>query len=62
MLPWAEMMRTAISMGVAPDVFWRLSLAEWRWLTGSAERGFERTTLEGLMMIYPDRSTKNGCL
>ena len=60
MLPWAEMMRAALVMGIGPEAFWRLSLAEWRWLTGVRDRVPDRNTLERLMKTYPDRRRNDG--
>jgi uncharacterized phage protein (TIGR02216 family) len=54
--PWAAMLRTAAALGVRPEAFWRLSLAEWRMLTeaapGAALMG--RGELERLMAAWPD--------
>lgn len=54
--PWAEMLRAAMRMGVAPEAFWRLSLKEWRMLTeaprGTAPMG--RAGLAKLMEDWPD--------
>lgn len=53
--PWAELLRTAAGLSVAPEAFWRLSLREWRWLTvprGGPALG--RDGLRALMERYPD--------
>jgi len=54
--PWGEMLRLALTMGVGPAAFWRLSLREWRMLTrpaaGSAPLG--RAALERMMEGWPD--------
>ena len=34
---WAALLRAALLMGVTPEAFWRLSLAEWRALAGEAD-------------------------
>jgi len=54
--PWAAMMRTAGALGVGPECFWRLSLAEWRMLTEAAPvvAPIGRGELERLMAIWPD--------
>lgn len=53
--PWAEMLRTAAGLGVAPAAFWRLSLKEWRWLTApGGGPGLGREALTALMERYPD--------
>lgn len=52
---WAEMLRAAAGLGVGPADFWRLSLKEWRWLTGPAGGpGLGREALTALMERYPD--------
>lgn len=55
-MSWAEMMRAAVAMGMAPQGFWRLSLREWRWLTageaGPAPMG--RVGLGEMMRRWPD--------
>ena len=55
MTAWAEMMRWALAMGVAPGDFWRLSLREWRWLTARPEGGsLGRADLERMAERWPD--------
>ena len=50
------MLRLGASIGLTPDVFWRLSLAEWRMLTevslGQSPMG--RSEFERLMAAWPD--------
>ncbi len=53
MLPWGEMLRAALAAGILPDVFWRLSLREWRWLGGGGAAP-TRARLEDLMTRFPD--------
>ena len=53
MLPWSAMLRAALTAGIAPEAFWRLSVREWRWLSGKGE-GMDRTRLAALMGAYPD--------
>jgi hypothetical protein len=36
---WADALRLALRLGLAPEVFWRLSLAEWRALTEAPPAG-----------------------
>jgi hypothetical protein len=49
------MMRWALTMGVAPEAFWRLSLREWRWLTARAPGGtLRRADLERMAERWPD--------
>ena len=54
MLPWAVMLRAALSAGVTPDAFWRLSLREWRWLAGEGDEAMSRGRLAVLMGAFPD--------
>lgn len=49
-------------MGLAPEVFWNMTLTEWRAaLAGFMERGgprsqpLERKTFDELMQLYPDK-------
>lgn len=53
MLPWGVMLRAALSAGVGPEAFWRLSLKEWRWLAARGD-GMSGAELFGLMAAYPD--------
>jgi len=42
-------------MGIAPEAFWRLSLAEWRALTaGDGGAALGRRELDALMRDHPD--------
>lgn len=54
--PWGAMMRTALMLGIAPDAFWRLSLAEWRMLTEDAGTAppISRAVLTGMTEMWPD--------
>ncbi|MFN7055842.1 phage tail assembly chaperone [Hyphomonas sp.] len=54
MLPWNEMLRSALAAGVSPEAFWRLSLREWRWMTAGPP-ALARTALNQLMREFPDR-------
>ncbi len=52
---WGEMMRRAAMFGVEPAAFWRLSLREWRWLTGGDEMSaMTGAELERLAEAWPD--------
>ena len=56
MTPWGEMLRTAASLGVGPEAFWRLSLREWRMLTerpGTAAP-LGRSDFERMAEAWPD--------
>jgi uncharacterized phage protein (TIGR02216 family) len=56
------MLRTALAMGLVPEVFWRLSLREWRMLTeavpGVAPMG--RVEMERLAKAWPDSPPPSG--
>ena len=41
-------------MGIAPEAFWRLSLVEWRALTGGETEALSRTAFEALAQRFPD--------
>jgi uncharacterized phage protein (TIGR02216 family) len=51
---WPAALRAALRLGLAPADFWRLSLAEWRALTGGAVPVLSRARLEALMARFPD--------
>ncbi|WP_309630016.1 phage tail assembly chaperone [Brevundimonas sp.] len=50
------MLRTGAALGVQPEAFWRLSLAEWRMLTEAAPgtTPMGRGELERLMAVWQD--------
>jgi len=50
------MLRTAVSAGVTPEAFWRLSLREWRMLLGSTATAapMARGEFERLAEAWPD--------
>jgi uncharacterized phage protein (TIGR02216 family) len=54
MLPWPAMLRAALTAGITPEAFWRLSLREWRWLAGNGGEAMSRARLAVLMGAYPD--------
>ena len=53
---WAQRLRAAAErFGIAPEGFWRLSLAEWRALTEAATAEvLSRTRFEALAREHPD--------
>jgi uncharacterized phage protein (TIGR02216 family) len=53
MFPWGAMLRAALSAGIAPEAFWRLSLREWRWLAAQGD-GMSRGRMMALMEAFPD--------
>ena len=53
--PWAEMLREGVRLGVMPEAFWRLSVAEWRMLTERSRAGaLGRNGFERLARDWPD--------
>lgn len=54
--PWPALLRlAALRFAIPPDAFWRLSLAEWRALTGESEAEvLGRGAFEALAQTYPD--------
>ena len=56
-LDWPGMMRAGMQgLGLAPEVFWRLTPAELRLMLGSGagEAGMDRARLDALLAAYPD--------
>ncbi|MEM9938105.1 MAG: phage tail assembly chaperone [Pseudomonadota bacterium] len=53
-LPWDDMWRAALRLGLSPQAFWKLSLREWRWLSSSFEASMDGSTLTEMMEAYPD--------
>ncbi len=58
MSPWPAMLRlAAMRFAIAPDAFWRLSLAEWRALTAEpAPAALTRAAFEALASRFPDEA------
>lgn len=54
MTPWPGLLRLAAQLGIAPEAFWRLSLAEWRALTGGDAEVLSRNAFEALAQRFPD--------
>lgn len=54
MLPWGEMWRAALTIGVPPSEFWTLSVREWRWLSSSDRSELDPQALIKLMKEHPD--------
>ena len=55
MSAWAEPLRLAVRLGLAPEAFWRLSLREWRALTQAPSAPvLSRADLASLIARYPD--------
>ena len=53
-MDWPAALRLALRLGLTPDGFWQLSLAEWRALTGGNGPGLNRADLDALIKRYPD--------
>lgn len=54
-MSWAAPLRLALSLGVPPEAFWRLSLPEWRALTEAPPAPvLSRADLSALIVRYPD--------
>ena len=57
-MSWAGSLRLALSLGLPPEAFWRLSLKEWRALTQApAAPSLNRAGLQDLLARYPDEET-----
>lgn len=58
-MSWAAPLRLALSLGLPPEAFWRLSLKEWRALTEAppAASSLNRAGLHDLIARYPDEET-----
>jgi uncharacterized phage protein (TIGR02216 family) len=55
MAEWGVMLRVAVTMGISPEAFWRLSLKEWRMLTAPVGPGpMARRELDEMMRAWPD--------
>jgi uncharacterized phage protein (TIGR02216 family) len=55
MTPWPALLRLALQLGIAPEAFWRLSLAEWRALTLAPGEALSRAAFEDLAWRFPDK-------
>lgn len=57
-MSWAAPLRLALSLGLPPEAFWRLSLKEWRALTQAPPApALNRAALRDLIARYPDEET-----
>jgi hypothetical protein len=54
-IPWRDWFGAAVAQGLAPAEFWRLTLAEWRWLS-PASNALDRAGLLSLIALYPDET------
>ena len=53
---WGAMLRAGLAMGLAPEVFWRLSLRDWRMLTETSRGAapLSRAEFERMREAWPD--------
>lgn len=57
LMQWGDMLRTAARLGVPPESFWRMSVCEWRLLTGDATNAaLSRRAFEALLQAHPDQT------
>jgi len=54
--PWARMLSAGTRLGIAPGLFWRLSLREWRALNTAPREALNRADFEALAAAHPDKS------
>ncbi len=56
MIPFRQWLQFAVAgLGLDPETFWMLTIAEWRWLTSQAKgEALARTELDALLALYPD--------
>ena len=61
MLPWADMLRAALTVGIDPQAFWTLSLKEWRWMArGAARSAMSRAELMALDKVLERSASRQG--
>ncbi len=54
---WQAWLVVALALGLAPDAFWRLSLAEWRALAAPHQQStMARADFVSLAARYPDNA------
>ncbi len=51
---WTEILRAGLRLGLTPEAVWRLSVREWRMLSGAGEQAMTRTRFEALAARFPD--------
>jgi len=58
MIPWRRWFQFAVvSLGLAPEEFWALTVGEWRFLAPDESAAMDRGGLEHLIALYPDKTT-----
>jgi hypothetical protein len=61
MIPWRQWFLFAVlSLGLAPEEFWALTLNEWRFLAPDEGAALTRGGLQRLIALYPDEKRKSG--
>lgn len=56
MIPWRRWFQFAVlSLGLAPEEFWGLTLDEWRFLAPEENPALDRRALNRLIALYPDQ-------
>lgn len=61
MIPWRQWFAFAVcSLGLSPDDFWSLTLFEWRSLAPDGGGAMDRSGLEKLIALYPDKRPGTG--
>ena len=56
---WRGALRSALSLSIPPEAFWRLSLVEWRTLTEApAAPVLNRAALDALIARFPDEELR----
>ena len=60
MLPWRDLLKAAVLLGIGPAAFWQLSLREWIWLTAESGESLTRAALTDLMETNPDTEKTGG--
>lgn len=57
MIPWRQWFFFAVvSLGLAPEEFWALTLKEWRFLAPDDSAALSRGGLDRLIALYPDET------
>ena len=60
-IPWGGLLAAALRIGLAPEAFWRISLAEWRLLIAGAQGGevMGRMEFEALLRACGELEVKD---
>lgn len=61
-IPWGGLLAAAMRMGLAPEAFWRTSVAEWRLLmeAGHAGEPMSRVEFEALVRACGEEGATDG--